>query len=340
MSGDIAPDDIGITLCHEHLMIDLRGLFWEPEDEHGKEMAYVPVEIQNLGWIHTNFINNLDNAGLFEEQVTIDEVRAFREAGGATLVEVTPTDVGRDPEGLVRIAEASGLNVIMGSGYYVHVTHPEDMTERPEDEITGEIVRDVTHGVGNTGIKSGIIGEIGCTWPLHDNEAKVLRAAARAQQETGAVLTIHVGRDPGSPHEILDVIEGAGGDGTRTIMGHLDRTFHRFRDFRAFAERGCYLEFDLFGRETAYFPFGKMDMPNDGRRLDIIIDLIEAGFLERILMSQDHATKHSTARYGGWGYDHILRRTVPKMRDKGMSEAQITTILVDNPRRALAIEST
>ena len=337
VSGDIDPGDLGITLCHEHLHIELKKIFAEPEDAKGKEMAHKPVEIQNLGWIHSHYINNLDNLGLYDEETTIKEIRRFREAGGSTLVEVTPVDIGRDPEGLVRIAKAADLNIVMGSGYYVFGTHPEGMAERPEDDITEEIVRDVTHGVGNTGIKSGIIGEIGCTWPLHDNERKVLRAAARAQKETGAILTIHPGRDPAAPHEILDVIEGAGGEAARTIMGHLDRTLHKFADFKTFAERGCFLELDLFGLESAYYPFGKMDMPNDGRRIDLIIRLIEAGHLDQMLISHDIAFKHLLVTYGGRGYGHILQNAVPKMRDKGMSEAHITTLLEVNPRRALSI---
>ena len=335
--GDIAPKDIGITLCHEHLLIELKRIFVEPEDPDDKEMAYEPVEMKNLGWIHTNYIKNLDNLGLYDEQATIEEVRRFREAGGSTLVEVTPVDTGRNPEALRRISEAAELNVVMGNGYYVFGTHPPDMAERSEDDLTREMIDDITVGVGNTGIKSGIIGEIGCTWPLHDNERKVLRAAARAQKETGAALTIHPGRDPGAPFEILEVIDGAGGDIARTIMGHLDRTYHHFEDLEKFAEHGSYLEFDMFGLESAYYPFGEMDMPNDGRRIDLLKRLIEAGYLDQLLLSHDIAFKHLLVRYGGRGYGHILQNVVPRMRIKGVDEAHIDAMLKTNPRRALGI---
>ena len=335
--GDISPEQLGITLCHEHLLIDLKRVFDEPDDAHGKEMAYKPVELATLGWIRANYINNHDNVGLYIEREVIEEISLYREAGGSTLVEVTPVDIGRNPEGLLRIAEASDINIVMGSGYYVYGTHPEDMEARTEDDLAEEISRDVTAGVGNTRIKSGIIGEIGCTWPLDNNERKVLRAAAQAQRATGAALTIHPGRDPQAPAEILEVIDAAGGDVGRTIMGHLDRTFHHYSDFAAFARNGCYLEFDMFGLESAYYPFGPTDMPNDGRRIDLIMRLIEAGYLDRILVSHDIAFKHLLVRYGGNGYGHILQNAVPKMKTKGMTGTQIDAVLKTNPQQVLAI---
>ena len=236
VAGDIAPDDLGITLCHEHLLIDLKRVFVEPDEPDAKVMAHRAVELETLGWIRSNYVSNLDNLGLYVENEVIEEIKLYQKVGGATLVEVTPVDIGRNPEGLLRIAEAAGLNVVMGSGYYVHGTHPDDMDVRSEDALVDEMTRDVTDGVGNTGIKSGIIGEIGCTWPLDKNERKVLRAAARAQQATGAALTIHPGRDPAAPIEILEVIDGAGGDVKRTIMGHLDRTVQIYEILKGILE--------------------------------------------------------------------------------------------------------
>ena len=87
--GDISPDQLGITLCHEHLLIDLKRVFDEPDDAHGKEMAYKPVELATLGWIRANYINNHDNVGLYIEREVIEEISLYREAGGSTLVEVT-----------------------------------------------------------------------------------------------------------------------------------------------------------------------------------------------------------------------------------------------------------
>ena len=174
VKGDISPEDLGTTLCHEHLRIELKKIFQEPADRKNFERAYSHVTLENLGWVRAHYINNLDNLGLYEEQLVVDEVSLFKEAGGSTLVEVTPVDIGRNPESLLRIAEATQLNIVMGSGYYVFGTHPADLKVRSEDSLAEEMVNDIRQGVGDTGIQSGIIGEIGCSWPLHEDERKVL----------------------------------------------------------------------------------------------------------------------------------------------------------------------
>ena len=93
----------------------------------------------------------------------------------------------------------------------------------------------------------------------------------------------------------------------------------------------------MFGLESAYYPFGPTDMPNDGRRIDLIMRLIQAGYLDRILVSHDIAFKHLLVRYGGNGYGHILQNAVPKMQTKGMTGAQIDAVLKTNPQQVLAI---
>ena len=115
----------------------------------------------------------------------------------------------------------------------------------------------------DTNIRAGIIGEIGCTWPLTDNERKVLRASARAQQETGAAILIHPGRDEAAPQEIVEVLSEAGADIERTIIGHLDRTITDLDILLKLADSGCYLEWDLFGNESSHYPLSDFDMPSD-----------------------------------------------------------------------------
>lgn len=132
---------------------------------------------------------------LLDEGTAIEEANLYVRVGGKTIVDATSMGIGRDPLGLARIARATGLNIIMGSSYYVAKVHPSGMDEKSVEELAEEIIRDVTEGVGDTGIKAGIIGEVGCTWPWTDNERKVVHASALAQQHTGAPLLIHPGRD-------------------------------------------------------------------------------------------------------------------------------------------------
>ncbi|MEE9198559.1 MAG: aryldialkylphosphatase [Dehalococcoidia bacterium] len=333
--GDIAPEELGVTLPHEHLLIDLKPIFSEPKEATEIALAYKPVTIENLGWIRRNYAGNLANIGLYDEEMTIEEALRYKRAGGCSIVETTGIDQGRDPMGLARIARATGLNIVMGSAYNVDSFHPPGMDNKDEDELVEEMVGDVTVGAGGSGIRSGIIGEVGCSWPSTQNERKVLRAAARAQRHTGAALTIHPGRHPTAPLEILAIIQEAGGEIKRTIMGHLGRTIFDLKAFKELAGAGCYLEYDQFGLESSYYPFGKIDLPNDGRRVDIIKFLVSEGHLDQILVSHDIAYKTSLVRYGGYGYAHILENVVPLMRRKGLQEEQIQAILVGNPQQAL-----
>ena len=187
-----------------------------------------------------------------------------------------------------------------------------------------------------SGVKAGIIGEVGCTWPLAPNERKSLSAAAIAQRETGAAISVHPGRHPDAPLEILELLANGGADLSRVVMAHLDRTVFEFDTLLSIAASGCYLEWDLFGNEGSYYPLAEIDMPSDAQRLDFVKRAADAGYGDRIVTGHDIFTKHRLVRYGGHGYGHILENIVPKMRRKGFSEDAIRAITVDNPARLLA----
>src|SRR4030095_3157291 len=301
--GAVAPDAIGITLPHEHLLIDFKVMFAEPAAAADKARAREPVSLANLGWVRQHFNANLDNLRLQDEQVAQDEILLFKEAGGRTVVDPTPTTIGRDPRALARIARATGLNVVMGAGYYVGASHPPDMDRRTMDELAREIIAAVTPSVGDTGVRAGLIGEIGTTYPWTDNEKKVLRAAVIAQRETGAPLMIHPGRHPAMPMELAEFVQKEGGDLRRTIMCHLCRTIADVRAVIDLARTGIWLEYDLFGMETSYSPYHpSFDMPNDGGRMAHVLALVTAGHRDQILLSHDIAYKTSLVKYGGHGH--------------------------------------
>ncbi|HJR49614.1 MAG TPA: hypothetical protein VJ794_00825 [Gemmatimonadales bacterium] len=333
--GPIAGEAMGITLPHEHLLIDFEVMFKEPADGSGRGLARQPVSLANLGWIRQHFSSNLDNLQLLDEAVARDEALLFKHAGGQTLVDPTNRGLARDPLALARVARATGLNILMGSGYYVDAAHPADMDDRTADDIAREIVADLTVGVGDTGVRAGFIGEIGTTWPWTDNERKVVSAAVAAQRDTGAALMIHPGRHERLPLEIVEVVRKAGGDLGRTIMCHVERTIADPAVLLELAASGVRLEYDLFGLETSYYPYNPaFDMPNDGERMRQILFLIERGHLAQILMSHDIAYKHCLTRWGGFGYHHLLVNVIPRLRAKGADDKTIQTLLIDNPRRA------
>ena len=337
VSGAIEPEAMGITLPHEHLLIDLSSCFIPPATEKEREHAYQKVGLENLSWLRYHPFQSLDNMQMLSESEAIEEAVLFREAGGQTIVDCTINGIGRDPAALVRIARASGLNVIMGSGYYTAPSHDPDLTAKSEDEICAEIVSDVTDGVGDSGVHAGFVGEIGLSFPIESNERKVLRAAVRAQRETGACLSIHPGRNRASTFEIVDIVGEMGGDLSRVIMCHIDVRVRDAGDRLKLAATGCCLEYDVFGWE-GHFPSSwttddYLDMPNDTERLREIRALVDAGHLSQILISQDICRKSARVCYGGWGYVHIPEQVVPMMRQRGMAQEQIDAIMIDNPRR-------
>ncbi len=329
--GSVSPDELGPTLTHEHLLIDFECMFNEPKEASLKGLAYQTIALDNLGWIRQNYFSNLDNLTLLDETTASEEASLFMRAGGGTIVDATTIGIGRDPLALARIARKTGLNIIMGAGYYVDAVHPQSIEDLNETDIARQIIDEISIGVADTEIKAGIIGEIGCTWPLTENEKKILRASAQAQQETGAAILIHPGRDEDAPREIVEILAEAGADITRTIIGHLDRTISNINLLKELAQSGCYMEWDLFGSENSFYPLSNFDMPSDAQRIDIIKEIIADGYAKKIVIAQDICTKHRLVKYGGHGYGHILENIVPRMKIKGISEDDINSIIVKNP---------
>ncbi len=335
--GPVRPSELGATTTHEHVYADFSRMYRPAQDSPAPELADAPVTLENLGWIRRNYYSNRPNLRLTDLDAAIEEVRKYKEAGGGAIVEATTPGIGRSPDALARISRETGVHIVMGAGFYVGAAHPDDMDERSIEDLAREIAGDIADGVGDSGVKAGIIGEIGCTWPLAPNERKALSAAAMAQKETGAAISVHPGRHPAAPLEILEVLADGGADVSRVVMAHLDRTVFEFGALERIAASGCYLEWDLFGNEGSYYPLAEIDMPGDAQRLDFISRAVDAGYGDRIVMGHDIFTKHRLVRYGGHGYGHILENIVPKMRRKGFSDDAIRAITVENPARLLAL---
>ena len=336
--GPVEPDSLGPTTTHEHLLIDFRVMYRDPlvPAPGGEDMSHQEITLQNRGWIHYNHYSSYFNLLLDDVDLATDEVRLFRQVGGGAIVDVTTIGIGRDPVGLARVSEGSGVPIVMGAGFYVDMVHPEDMHLRSEEDLTRKIVEDIEDGVDGTGVRAGLIGEVGCTWPLTDNERKSLRASAAAQRETGAAILIHPGRHDSAPLEIIEILANAGADVSRVIMGHLDRTIENFETLASLASIGCFLEWDLFGNELSHYPLSHVDMPSDGQRMDVIGRAVtELDCADRIVLGHDICTRHRLSRYGGHGYGHIFQNIVPRLRTRGFTDAQVQAITTHNPARIL-----
>lgn len=338
--GPISGESMGITLPHEHILQDSSFLFVEPTQPREKEMAYQKLNLQNLSWVVRHVFNNVDNLVLDDESRAIQELLAFKEAGGSTVVEYSVRGLSGNPEGLARIAKATGLNIVMATGYYAAVTHPAALAKMTSEDIAEQFVRDIEVGFENTdGVRAGVIkaacGGAG-TAPSGLNEAdiKILVACALAQRKTGAAIAVH-NMQGCFAAEIVDVLESAGADTHRIILMHADRWGMNPPVFPKLLQAGCYLEFDGFGTaELGLIPAPGFDYQiNDAQRCDLIKWVISQGYLKSILISQDVWIKTRSSSYGGAGYAHILCNGIPLMKHKGITDKEIHTMMVENPRR-------
>lgn len=338
--GLIDPAELGVTTTHEHALIDQSCYFEMPGEASERWYIDRPFTMGMRGNIGNRWAWNRDAQVLLDEKSQTDEVYKLYLAGGNSMVDTTSQGIGRDPLALARISRATGLNIIMGGSYYVPPSYPDDMAERSEQQITDHIIRDITEGVGDTGVKTGIIGEVGNAWPTNEVTRRVLRASAQASVETGAPILIHPGFDVNSPMHIMNDLLGVGADPGRVVMAHQD-VFADMTVVRRVAETGAMIEYDHFGFEnTQWGGLGGpgIGIPTDAQRMQRLEQLIEWGYGDRLLVSHDICIKPWLNSHGGKGYAHVLESIVPRMRRRGFSVDDVEAILVNNPKRILTFE--
>lgn len=318
VSGPVDPGSLGQTLMHEHIFIDFKAPPPMVPPVTGITVLRAPQAVAPGG---------RPAGGLTDYDESLEEVMAFRRIGGGTIVDVTNFGLTRDPDALLRVSKASGLKVVMGAGWYQKGLHPPDMSARTVEELTAIIVRDVTVGAQGTGIRSGIIGEVGVNGrPLVANELKSVRASARAAHLTGAPLMLHSFATPDEMHTVLDTIAAEGVALTRVVLAHTGS--RNLEVMKRYLDRGVFIEFDYMGQAP-------LPPAADSSRIANIAALIQAGYADRVLMAHDVCTKPQLRRNGGGGYTYISTVIIPGLRARGISEADLRKLLVDNPRRAL-----
>jgi phosphotriesterase-related protein len=347
VKGNISPETLGKTITHEHMLWDL-SCWWpgEPEEVSEREFIHQKICLENRGWIVYNPNLNLDNIIQHSIDIAADECMHFKRAGGGTIVDLTSIGIGRDPKALLAISESTGVNIVMGSGFYIESSYPNGIKNMKKEEIAKIIINEFAYGVKDTGIKPGVIGEIGIQSLQNPEELKMVKAASIAQKETGAPLYIHPPFEPVNNNvmgdegplteagEILDVIEKEGADLSKVVMCHCDPSYDKPDYHDSIAKRGAYIEFDQFGFE--FVSIKGFCHPRDMDRIKAIKHQISRGNLERIIVSQDTCFKVCLLKYGGWGYGHILREIVPLMKRQNISNDELNIILHENPKRLLA----
>ena len=329
--GPIAPADLGPTLMHEHILNDCRCWWHPPREPERQHLADSPVRIEILSELRQDPFVNRHNIALDDEPLAIEELNQFARAGGRPIVDPTCRGIGRDPEALARISRATGLHIVMGAGYYLQSSHPPQVSRLSADDIAAEIVAEATTGVAGTGIRIGLIGEIGVSSDFTPHERKSLAGAARAQALTGLPLMVHL---PGwfrLGHDVLDIAEENGADLAHTVLCHLNPAHADFDYQATLARRGAFLEFDMIGMDFFYAD-QQVQCPSDDEVARAIVRLIDAGLADRILLSHDIFLKMMLSRYGGNGYAFVTRHFLPRLARHGVDDAILTRLMTTNPR--------
>ena len=330
--GPIPADGLGPTLMHEHLLNDCRCWWNKPAEPERQHLATDAVNQAILGELRMDPFVNLHNCALDDEALVVRELAPVAALGGRTVVDPTCRGIGRAPEALVRISRATGLNVVMGAGYYLESSHPPELKGMSATDVADAIVREAHEGVDGSGIRIGLIGEIGVSGDFTAQEEKSLRGAARAQWRTGLPLMVHLPGWYRHGHRVLDVVEEEGGDVRHTVLCHMNPSGEDVAYQTTLAERGAFLEFDMIGMDYWYAD-QQVQCPSDEDNARAITRLIDAGFLPNLLLSQDVFLKMMLTHYGGFGYAYVQRHFLPRLRRHGVTEEQITTLMVVNPRR-------
>ncbi len=329
--GPVEPDRLGFTLMHEHLYLDLRKNHWPDPTAAATELDcwFAPLQLSNLHLARRG-LPLVDNYLLSSETDAIAEVSGFVELGGGTIVDVTSRGLRRDVPAIARASVAAGVNIVLGSGWYQKLFHPDYMDDRTVESLTGEIVRDITVGIPGSGVRSGIIGEIGVNGdPITPNEDKNIRAAARAGAATGAAISFHSPPLKDEKLRVLDIVEEEGGDPARVILGHSCHMADDLPYMLDLLERGVCIQFDTLGVVRTG------ETGRDHIVATAIPRLIDAGHADRILLSQDVCWKMHLKRYGGAGYTYIQETFLPYLRTLGVTDSDIHRVTVENPRRLL-----
>ncbi|TAK00794.1 MAG: phosphotriesterase-related protein [Chloroflexota bacterium] len=307
--GPVDPATLGFTLPHEHTAIAL----WHIQGR----------------WDYWELTR--------DEPIITAELARFRDAGGTALADLTLPGNGRDPGWLVRLARATGLHLVMGGGWYREAYYPAEalINRRTVDDLADELVREAEEGIAVEGldapVQPGILGEIGTDKPwLSAQEERVHRAVARAARRTGLAISTHAVMSPVGLAQ-LDVFEAEGADLTRIVIGHAD-SYPVLEHYLEIIRRGASLEFDFLG-----MTFTPQERHGEPRIIDLLLELLSRGHADRVLVSQDVCHNQQLHHYEGNGYTYLQDTFLPRLRTRGVSDAEIDQLTIQNPRRILTI---
>lgn len=295
--GPIQPKELGICACHEHLYVDL------------------------------SRIKKNEDTCLQDTELVLDDLKSFYAYGGRAIIEVTNDGMGRDARKLAEISKASNIHIVASTGCYKDPFIPDEKQHWNRDRFAEWMIREIRSGIADTGIRPGVIGEIGSSLnEFKPVETELFHGAVAAAKETGLPLSTHTTLGTLALEQIeLFAAEGMPLD--QVIIGHQDLNVQDEVVLEVL-KAGVYVALDTIGKEN---------YRSDNARLESLLKFIEHGYEDQLLLSTDLTRKSHLRAFGGQGYDVVLRSFVPALRGRGLTDEVINKLLVGNPQRAFSI---
>ncbi|MBR4422005.1 MAG: hypothetical protein IKS69_05680 [Erysipelotrichaceae bacterium] len=292
VKGDIARDELGFTLAHEHLILD-------------------------LNWVRKDGVSYIDDVN-----EVVPEIQMAQKQGIEAVFEVSTIDMKRDVEKLKQISELTGLHIVCSTGFYLSEYHPAWLNEASKEEIAEVYIKELMEGIDDTGIKAGFIAEIASSPSgFVGQEKKILEAAAIASVQTGFAVSTHTGR--ATAYDTIETLIDAGVNPDKIIIGHQDLIddpeYHL-----SLLKYGVNIAFDTCGK-VAY-------MPDETRAMNAL-KLVEAGYQDHLVLSNDVSRHTYFTTFGGKGYLAVMGSVVPLMKEYGIPDEVIHLFLKENPAR-------
>jgi phosphotriesterase-related protein len=306
VTGLIDAETVGIMFPHEHLYIM----------HQGPDIDLVDVDL------------------------VIEEVKQFKEMGGNAIVEQTNNRIGRNPEVLLRIAKETGLNILMGCGYYKDEWIPESFCSLTVDDIAEEIYNDIVKGIDVNGfsVHAGHIGEIGVSRCITEREERSLRGSARAQKVTGAAMTVHFDLDAQEEEHnyVIKILNDEGIDLRRVVFCHMIPKLENIDRIIRLAKQGLNISFETFSLDVDKRMQELIDTTME-EQIVSIKEMLRLGLIDHMVISQDVGFKAMLTANGGNGYAYIFKKLIPWFKRLKVNTYDIERLIWHNPRKIFTL---
>lgn len=295
VTGPVAPENINKTMIHEHLVFDLSGV-------------------------------RDDKDSILENNQTLDgELAKLRESGCNTIVEVSNIGMGRNATAMLDIAERNHIFIVASTGFYKEQYYLDYVFEKSAEELAAMFVHDIRIGMDGTTIQAGLIAEIGSSLnEVTTAEEKVFRAAIQAHLETGAPISTHCEIGTMGTAQ-LRMFEKYGAVMNKISFGHQDLN-RDIAEQRTLLRSGAYVQFDTVGKNSYRL---------DEDRANNLVQLLEDGFEDQLMLSCDITRKSHLVEHGGYGYNYLFEVFIPMLVARGVKDNILEKLLVLNPRKLL-----